>query len=236
MLVSNLGEIRAVAFDIDGTLYKEAHLYRKMIPHFFANIFFFMEYGLARKDLRRDNPDTAQKGFAQVQAEYMAKRLHCTPEKAMQRLDKIVYSGLVKYFPDIQLYSGVSHALHSFKQAGLKMALLSDFPPEQKGDLWGLKELFDVSLGTEQAGALKPDSKGFLTLAERLGIPANQILYVGNSYNYDVIGAKNAGMKTAWFASEKKIKSRKDCCADFVFSNYEDLEKFILGDSVQVVS
>ena len=45
MNIENLGEIKAVAFDIDGTLYKNWHLYLRMFFHLLRyNQFLFSSY------------------------------------------------------------------------------------------------------------------------------------------------------------------------------------------------
>jgi len=62
-------------------------------------------------------------------------------------------------------------------------------------------------------------------MSDRLGVPAEEILYVGNSEAYDIAGAKAAGMNAALISMKKKPDSR----ADFVFRTFFELEAFILG-------
>ena len=49
----NLSEIKAVAFDIDGTLYRTWKFNIRMPFHFFIHCFFFLKYGLVRNELRK---------------------------------------------------------------------------------------------------------------------------------------------------------------------------------------
>ncbi len=219
MITKNLGEIEAVAFDIDGTLYAQWQIHFRAIFHYITRPFFFLKYGLVRKEMHGFLP---LENFYEVQAEKMAKRLKCSTEKAYEMLDKNVYSGLSKYFEKIPCEKDVPETFKKFKEAGLKIALLSDFPPEQKGEIWGLKKYCDVILGTENLGALKPDPFSFLKMAERLGVEPEKILFVGNSKKYDVKGAKNAKMKCAYFGKHKAKE------ADFSFSKYRQLQKFVL--------
>lgn len=226
--ISNLGEIKVVAFDIDGTLYEERKLNRRIFFHFLKHLRFFSLYGLARVELRKSD---YYADFKTAQAELMAKKLHCTPQKAQKKLDDIVYYGLRKYFTKFDCMKGSRELIKRLKEAGLKVALLSDFPPEQKGDLWGLKPYCDLLLGTEEVGALKPSPKAFLALAERLGVPAEEIFYIGNNHKYDVLGPKNAGLKAGWIVSPLKGKlGKKSKVADFTFYKYSQLEHFIFGE------
>ena len=99
---------------------------------------------------------------------------------------------------------------HPTKENGYKIALLSDFPPEQKKDIWGTAPLCDVIMGSEQCGALKPSIYTFGTLIKKLDLPAENILYVGNSIRADITGAKRAGMKTAYIMPFwRKLFNRK---------------------------
>ena len=224
---NTLGEIKAVAFDIDGTLYRTWKLNIRIIFHFLLHNQFFLKYGLVRAKIRKI-PLTGT--FKEAQTQMMAEKLHCSPSEAELLLTKIVYAGLSSYFYKIKPYKGSVELIKDLKEAGFKIALLSDFPPEQKGDVWGVKDLCDVVLGTEETGALKPSPIPFNVLAEKLGLPPEQILYVGNSHKYDVVGAKNAGMKAAWLVQpEKGILGKKSKLADITFWKYSQLRELLLG-------
>lgn len=226
MFVKGIGQIDAVGFDIDGTLYRQWKLHARMIFHFFRYNQFFFKYGFTRAELHRMS---AQKDFARTQSELLAKRIGCSPEKARERLDRIVYKGLAKFFERIKPCPFVQEAFAALKGAGLKIALLSDFPPEQKGELWGLKKYCDVILGAEEIGALKPSRVPFDEMAKRLGASAERVLYVGNSAKYDARGAKGAGMKTALLVNPvQKFFRPGGKCVDIYFSNYRQFMEIML--------
>ena len=229
MCTLNLGEIDAVAFDIDGTLYRNKDFYTRVFPHYLANLRFFKKYNQVRKELRANpqNQDGYKDLFA-AQNSLLAKKLGCTDGQAREQLDKIVYSGLKKYFARIKVCKHAPEFIQRLRKEGKKIALLSDFPPEQKGEIWGIKSGCDVILGTEEIGALKPSPVPFKVLSEKLGVPAERILYVGNSHAYDVVTPASMGMKTAWFIP--KIKGRlgsRSKLADITFWDYLQLEKIL---------
>lgn len=200
MEVEGLGKILAVGFDIDGTLYRQWKLHFLMFMHFLRYCQFFLRYGLARARLHK-MPFLAD--FRGEQAKLMARLIGfgCTPERAAARLERIAYSGLSKFFDKMTPCDAVEETFRLLCEAGVKIALLSDFPPEQKGGLWGLKKYAAVTLGTENIGALKPSPVPFRVMAKMLEVDAKNILFVGNSAKYDIRGAKAAGMKTAHFES-----------------------------------
>ena len=224
----DLTDIKAVAFDIDGTLYRAWKFNLRIAPYFLYHSVFFLKYGLVRSIMHR-TPATPK--FIKLQSEHMAKKLNCTPEEAEAKLEKIVYKGLEKYFVNIKPCKGSIEFIKKLKGAGYKIALLSDFPPEQKGNIWGIRDLCDVVLGSEEAGALKPDSTPFMTLAEKLNLEPKQILYVGNNHRYDVEGASKVGMKTAWLIlPHSGWFGKKSKIADFTFWNYKQISDLFFGD------
>ena len=218
--------IKVVAFDIDGTLYPAYRLNVRIIGHFFANALQFIHLGLIRRQLRR----TAPLGdLFEYQARLLGERLKVSSQEAHKILDDMAYNGLAKYFKDIKPYKDVPETFAKLKEAGYRIALLSDFPPEQKGDLWGLKPYCDKILSTEKIGALKPSKYPFGVLAMELGVAPEEILYVGNSAKYDVLGAKNAGMKTAYLEPLwRRLLGLHLKEADISFGNYRQFQKYAL--------
>ncbi|MCR5045972.1 MAG: HAD family hydrolase [Treponema sp.] len=218
--------IKAIAFDIDGTLYPAYRLNVRILGHFLANALSFLHFGLIRRQIRKTAP---LPNLFEYQARLLGKRMNISSDKAMKLLDDMAYTGLAKYFKNIKTFKDVPETFVKLKEAGYRLALLSDFPPEQKGELWGLKPYCDVILSTEKIGALKPSKYPFGILAMELGLKPQEILYVGNSAKYDIMGAKNAGMKTAYLEPLWRRIFRKPLKeADISFKNYRQFQKFAL--------
>lgn len=221
-----LENIKAVAFDIDGTLYSASSLNIRLVPYVIRHLKFYLHYYKVRKILHRTAPLS---DFYEYQARLLAEELFCPRDAAKKKIKDIVYDGLKDYFKKIKPFKNTENTFKALKEKGYKVALLSDFPPEQKGDVWGLASYCDLIIGSEEIGALKPSKYPFGVLSMKLGIPMEQILYVGNSIKYDLFGAKNAGMKTAIIAGRiKRIFSKKLKMADIVFSNYRQFMNILL--------
>ena len=220
-------EIEAVAFDIDGTLYANWRLYILMVPYFIKNLSFFIQYNKVRKILHRTAPLA---DFYEYQARLLAQNLGISSEDAKEKIQKIVYDGLKPFFKKVKPFNYLIETFQAFKNAGLKIGILSDFPPEQKGNIWNLAPLCDVILGSEQVGALKPSKYPFALLAKELNVNPEKILYVGNSISADINGAKNCGMKSAYIMCWwRKIFNNKPVNADISFKNYRQLQKIVLN-------
>lgn len=218
--------IKAVAFDIDGTLYSDLKLYVRIVPYFLKNYPFYSKFNKVRKILHRTAPLA---DFYEYQARLLAEMMHITSEEAKSKIQSICYDGMIPYFKKFSAYPYAKECIQELKNAGLKIGVLSDFPPSQKGDIWGIRELCDVCIGSEESGALKPSKYPFGILAMKLGVKPEEILYVGNSLKYDVLGAKNAGMKTAFILKGfKKLFNIQQKDADISFKNYRQLTSIVL--------
>jgi hypothetical protein len=63
-----------------------------------------------------------------------------------------------------------------------------------------------VYLTAAELGVCKPSPVAFIAGIHKSGFLPHRILYVGDSYEHDVIGAKNAGMYSAWLVRNNGIE------------------------------
>lgn len=218
--------IEAVAFDIDGTLYPSWKLYFRAAPYFFKNIKFFYYFAKTREVMHRTAPLA---DFYEYQARVFAGLARCGSAEAKQQIDRIIYKGLARFFASIRPFPHVIECIKAMRDAGLRIGILSDFPIEQKGDVWGIQALCDVCIGSEGLGALKPSKYPFALLSQKLMVPPEKILYVGNSGKIDVSGANNAGMKSACILTGfKRLPGMRPPEADISFKNYRQLQEIVL--------
>ena len=83
-----------------------------------------------------------------------------------------------------------------------RIALLSNFDhapaAEAMIDDMGLRKYFVHIAISDKLGWRKPHPRVFLRLVEELGVEPGETLYVGDTYETDVVGAKSAGLDAAW--------------------------------------
>lgn len=225
-------EIDAIAFDIDGTLYPNWSLYRQMLPFLVKNARFLAGFGRVRSLIRTwqdAHPGVAHPDFFAWQAALLAEVLGCDAEYARKRLHDSVYEGWKPLFRKVRPYPWLKESFTAYRDAGLKIGILSDFLPSQKESLWGLESLCDVIMGAEETGALKPSPIPFIAFAKALGAAPERILYVGNSLESDVKGASAVGMKTACIVNPLSLAlGRVSPRADISFSSYRKLTAIVL--------
>ena len=65
-------------------------------------------------------------------------------------------------------------------------------------DMIGIRAHFAHHVCARDSGVAKPDPRIFVLAAERLGVAPEEILHVGDDPVLDVVGARDAGLKTAW--------------------------------------
>jgi len=219
--------INAVGFDLDGTLYPTYRLNVRLLPFLFRHGRLLNALGKARTIIRREqeqSPAFARPDFYDYQAQITAALLHAEPEQIKEKLNNLIYCGWERHFSHITLFPHVRELLAELRTAGLKLGLLSDFPPKIKLEKLGLAGCWDTVLCSEDIGAIKPAIRPFMELAKALGYPPEQILYVGNSRRYDAAGGRRAGMKTALITRRRASITK----ADFIFHDYRQLRDFVL--------
>jgi len=219
--------LAAVAFDLDGTLYPTYRLYIRLLPFLCGHWRLIAAFGKARNIIRRkqeQSPSSTVPDFYDYQARITADLLNAQPEQIKEKIDRLIYRGWEPNFSKIRLFPHVRELLAELRAAGLKLGLLSDFPPKTKLANLGIADCWDAVLCSEDIGALKPAIRPFAELAKALECPPEQILYVGNSRRYDADGARRAGMKTALLTGRCAGKT----WADFPFHNYRQLCDFVL--------
>ena len=93
---------------------------------------------------------------------------------------------------------------------------------------FGLDELFDYVVTSEEAGRDKPDRKPFEVALEKLDINPENIWMIGDNPNSDMLGAGKMGMvKIQKVHDGVKVIDHGLSKPDFIFRNYEELGSFI---------
>ncbi len=213
-------QIKAVAFDVDGTLYPNASMYLRSIPFALRRLCLMYSFAKVRRQVRKQRPI---EDLGETQARMLAERLRISPERARERIDSEIYGTWEKVLDRVSPYPHVRECIESLKELGLAVAVTSDFPVDSKLARLNLDGLFECRLWTERSGYLKPHPEPFVMLAECLGLAPHEILYVGNSYEYDIMGAKRVGMH----AAHRVKRPVPQTIADFSFGDFRELARWV---------
>ncbi|AWB66368.1 2-haloalkanoic acid dehalogenase [Saccharobesus litoralis] len=69
-----------------------------------------------------------------------------------------------------------------------------------------LANYFTLKMFANSDNKAKPDPAMFLLASQKLSIPCEHILHIGDQLNTDVLGAKRAGCQAAWFDPYSAVK------------------------------
>ena len=91
----------------------------------------------------------------------------------------------------------------------------------------GLLPFLDVVIDSNIVGKQKPDPEIFRLALDKLGLGAEQVVFVGDSYERDILPSRQLGMKTIWF-KPPNIDASVGREADMSISSLSELEALIL--------
>ena len=206
----SLAGITAVAFDLDSTLC----FYGVSIEEAMAQA---LERLGQRAGLLGDLSLAAAR-YEALWAEEDEKRAPAgvVRERAWERLlqargtvDHVLAAALAEEYaavrmPSIRLFDGVRELLRDLRRS-YELGLLTNGQPDMqwpKIRTLGIEGSFDAIVVSGEVGVYKPNRGAFDILLGRLGVEAAHALYVGDSQENDVAGAKAAGMRVAWVRTD----------------------------------
>lgn len=225
--------LRAIAFDIDGTLYPNRVMFRNSLVFALSRPRLLYHFARVRRDIRRARPID---DFYGMQAELLARALghEHDIDATSARIEKRIYHASERILERVSLYDGAEQLLGEIRNRGVRLGVMSDFPVNRKLKVLGIDQGWDCRICTEEVGYLKPNPEPFNALVECLGEAPENTLYVGNSYHYDIVGAARAGLKTAWLNDRPRRRvpaPPEGIEPDFMFSRYEQLSAWLMQQS-----
>lgn len=161
--------------------------------------------------------------FARTESDWIALKTECAGVlseaiRAQENSFAVDAAGVLRVLEDalvFRVFPEVIAALEDFQARGLKMGVLSnwDFSLQRILQSLQLSDYFSFILPSSKVGLQKPDSDFFdcaLNLArqEYSALQSMECCYVGDHYDGDVVGARNAGMIPVWLVrSERDLAS-----------------------------
>jgi putative hydrolase of the HAD superfamily len=204
LLPASSKQLKALIFDLDGTLYslrpvRMAVVRSLIFLHFFHPISglrtfrAIAAYRRSQELLRDSKLRGASLREAQLQtasllsgfpSEFVAG---CISEWMEEQPLKILHRHLRK---------DLIHVLKSAREKGIRTAVCSDYPAQRKIAALGLMDWFDIIVSAQdsEVGEFKPSPRILQFALERLGVPPWQALYIGDRAEVDGVAAKRAGV------------------------------------------
>lgn len=193
-------KFQAVVFDLDDTLYSEKEYvqsgYREIAKYFpqFPN----MEEILWKN---------FKNGLPSIDNTLM--QLDIFSEKTKLKCLKIYR----EHIPSINMYEDAVFVLVALNKNLKKIGLITDGRPEgQRNKLYALNiyNLLDEIIITDELGGIeyrKPNETAFRLMSQRLHIPFNQMVYVGDNPTKDFGAPERLGMQTIFLKNPNGLYS-----------------------------
>jgi 2-haloalkanoic acid dehalogenase type II len=200
--VPRLADLDAVTFDANGTL---IHLVDP-VPE--------LERALLERGVER--PASAIRRAFEAEGQVYARRAaeahapaafatlqqECTGiflGELRAELDPAAFAPLYVAAMRFEPASGVLDSLKRLLRSGLALAVVANFDPtlHDRLDQLGLGFAFSTVVTPADAGTAKPDPRIFELALERLGVPPERTLHIGDGV-VDEAGAAAAGINFAW--------------------------------------
>lgn len=197
-------DLHALIFDVDGTLYHQKALRRRMLlrllreyagkPRLGITVIRALSIYRRAQEFLRNEPvegdlatshlaiSSQRSGLPPHQIEgFVARWMEVEPLSLLR--------GLV--LPDLP------ELLSAARERGIRIAAVSDYPATAKLEAMGLSGFFEVVVAAQDAGInrFKPHPMGLVEALRRLGVDRSAALYVGDRDDIDGEAARMAGVR-----------------------------------------
>ena len=225
--MNSINRIKAVFFDLDGTLRHSVPEGGEVFTAYVAALGLQVthedrlramrweyHYWASSADLRDDllahSSDTDN-----FWIEYSRRRLialGAAPEWALEIAPQASAHMGEMYKPDSIVPDDARRMLPQLQQAGYSMAVVSnrDKPFQDTLISHGLSEFFPYSLAAGEVDIYKPEPGIFEHALKQMNVTAPETVYVGDNYYADVVGARLAGLQPVLY-DPHRIFPDADC-------------------------
>lgn len=212
--------LKAVLFDLDGTLYHQAPVRALMAAELAVDA---VRHGLiagrrttkALLTFRRVCEETRELGIVfeplhDLQVAETARRTGASIERVRDIVDEWMFRRPLKYLHMARRRDVLQRAV-DLRRSGFQVGVLSDYPVTDKLAALRVDSLFSLQLCTtdRSINALKPHPRGFLIACEQWGLRPAQVAYVGDRRDVDLAGAISAGMTCFLVGDRTSDQQRK---------------------------
>ncbi len=222
-------EFKAVLFDLDNTLVDFYRLKNKCIG---AAANAMVRAGLKKKPMQviKELWDLYYEIGWEHQNVFQEYFLRHYGEVDWRIMAKGVYAYRRVKYEHSRSYPSTKRVLRKLRRRGIRVAVVTD---AQRINAWmrlveiGLADEFEFVVSSPcDTGKRKPDPAPFKLALKKLGLPAGEVLFVGDSVSKDVAGAKAAGMRTAIALYGRTVEPVH--AADYEFTELKEVLEVVL--------
>ncbi|WP_214795076.1 MULTISPECIES: HAD family hydrolase [unclassified Exiguobacterium] len=193
-----MSRIKAVIFDLDGTLLNRDESVQKFIKSQYNRIISSvesvnqMDYMARFIELDRHGYVSKDEVYAQLTYDFA---FHTVSS------DRLLKDYTEQFNYSCVPYPNLSVMLHELKRRKYKLGMITNgygrFQMDNIERL-GIDHLFDTILISEWEGVKKPNPEIFMLALERLGVSSSEAIYMGDHPINDIQASMHVGMTSVW--------------------------------------
>ena len=134
----------------------------------------------------------------------------------------------------ITLFQEIESLLNKLKNPGIQLAILTNGEYHHQRmkinqlqlQRWIPEENIFIS---GALGVSKPNTRAFHIVEEKLRANKKDLLYVGDSFENDIVGAKNSGWQAIWFNHRKRQHLATSIQADVILEHPRELMEYLIN-------
>ena len=201
---SHRSQLKALIFDVDGTLYLQGRARRSMFYRLLRvyltrpvqgalTLQVLHAYRRAQEALRTLPCESMDVATAQVAL--AAKRTGLSADAVLPCITQWMEEEPLPFLSRSRR-PGTVELLHELKRRGLRLAVFSDYPADRKLEAMGIEKFFDVVVTAQDRDVqcFKPNPRGLEVTVQRLGILKHEAVYIGDRVDVDAVAARRAGI------------------------------------------
>lgn len=216
-------QIKAVVFDLEGTLFSSSKLGKRHMTQVLNIV--SRRLDIAKKE--------SLKQLVSKRKELSAKLGYAPPLTTVveafgiSRQDFFETISRVDPRPYIKVDTKLTRMLKRLRRIGLKLALLTNVSSPytlRVLEALGIEtSMFDYLITGSDMKEIKPDLSPFLSVMKSLNLPSKQILMVGDRVAVDLAPAKKLGMRTALVTEERVGLRNQNTTIDIILQSANEL-------------
>lgn len=193
------GEVKAVIFDVDGTLYAQSKLRSRMLldllAYYSLRPWRLQEMRILQRfrSEREKYPGASVPDLQNVQYDWCADKGRFPLAKVRKVVDRWMFTHPNQYLASC-MYPGTKAFFTALRENGITIGIYSDYPAHDKLAAMGLQADIIVSSTDPHIDHLKPAPQGLIYLTDTLGVSPAECLFIGDRPELDGVCAEQAGM------------------------------------------
>ena len=205
--------LKGIIFDLDDTLYnyKNNHIMAmKKIELYVKDNFnidskkFEKIFQVSKNEVKdRLNGKTASSHNRIIYFKKFLENINVKPFKYIDVLYNLYWNTILE---NMKLNEGVLELFEYLKKNNIKISICSNLTTHiqiRKINQLKIEKYVDYIITSEELGVEKPSSKMFQNVLDYFDFKSDEMLFIGDDYECDILGANNVGIKSILFGKPK---------------------------------